>query len=127
MTRNTNKATHIAFVKEAVEMASRILKVFEKKYPKDKRPRKAIEAAKDWLKNPTEINRKAAEKAYHAVPGTAMPWTPADAAEAACLAAYEASTPDSFYRGLKHSKSSANLWLSTPAQRPGLRPRFSGR
>ena len=36
---------------------------FEKVYPKDKRPQKAIEAAKKWLKNPTKENKKAAESA----------------------------------------------------------------
>lgn len=36
---------------------------FEKKYPNDKRPCEAIEAAKKWLKNPTEKNRSAAESA----------------------------------------------------------------
>ena len=33
---------------------------YEKKYPDDKRPRWAIEAAKAWLENPTEENRAAA-------------------------------------------------------------------
>ena len=33
---------------------------FEKVYPDDNRPRKAIEAAKKWLENPTEKNRSAA-------------------------------------------------------------------
>ena len=39
------------------------IKNFEKEYPKDKRPREAIEAAKTWLKDPTEKNRSAAESA----------------------------------------------------------------
>lgn len=33
---------------------------FEKVYPNDNRPRKAIEAAKAWLKNPTSENREVA-------------------------------------------------------------------
>ena len=36
---------------------------FEKEYPEDKRPREAIEAAKKWLKNPTQKNKSAAESA----------------------------------------------------------------
>ena len=32
----------------AANCADSVLKYFEKKYPKDKRPRKAIKAARDW-------------------------------------------------------------------------------
>ena len=37
--------------------AEEVLFIFEKKYPKDDRPRKAIEAAVNWLENPTEENQ----------------------------------------------------------------------
>ncbi len=37
--------------------------IYEKQYPNDDRPRKAIEAAKKWLKNPTKENESAAESA----------------------------------------------------------------
>ena len=50
-------------VEFAIACAERCLKNFEKKYPKDKRPRQAIQAAKNWLKNPNEENRKKAESA----------------------------------------------------------------
>lgn len=43
-----------------------MIDIFEKGHPNDDRPRKAIEAAKEWLKNPTEENRKAAEAAWAA-------------------------------------------------------------
>ena len=33
----------------AIDCAERVLPYFEKKYPKDKRPRKAIEILKDWI------------------------------------------------------------------------------
>jgi len=39
---------------------------FEKEYPEDKRPREAIEAAKKWLKNPTQKNKSAARSAESA-------------------------------------------------------------
>jgi hypothetical protein len=38
--------------------AEQIIDIFEKKYPEDNRPREAIQAAKRYLKNPTEENKK---------------------------------------------------------------------
>ena len=40
-------------VRYAIFAAEQVIHLFEKKYPDDKRPRKAIEAAKEWLKNPS--------------------------------------------------------------------------
>ena len=40
--------------------AEQVLEIFEKKYPDDKRPRLAIEAARAVLKKDTKINRDAA-------------------------------------------------------------------
>ena len=50
----------------AIFSAEQCLKNFEKVYPKDKRPRQAIQAAKKWLKNPTEENESAAWSAESA-------------------------------------------------------------
>ena len=50
----------------AIFAAELCIKNFEKSFPDDKRPREAIEAAKEWLKNPTETNRSAAESAWSA-------------------------------------------------------------
>ena len=58
----------------AVFSAQQVLPIFEKKYPTDKRPRLAIEAAKNVLKNDTKKNRAAA-------------WAAAGAAWAAAWAA----------------------------------------
>jgi hypothetical protein len=44
----------------AIYAAELVIGIYEKKYPDDKRPRRAIEAAKAWLKDPTEENRRAA-------------------------------------------------------------------
>jgi hypothetical protein len=70
-------------VEYAIFAAEQVIDIFEKKYPDDKKPRLAIEAAKTWLKEPTEANRKAAADAY------------ADAyaydADAAAYAAYAAA------------------------------------
>ncbi len=41
--------THPQKAKWAIYSAKQVLKLFEKKYPKDLRPRKAIKAAKDFL------------------------------------------------------------------------------
>ena len=55
---------------------------FEKEYPEDKRPREAIEAAKNWLKNPTQKNKSAAESAV---------WSAESAAWSAESAAWSAA------------------------------------
>jgi branched-subunit amino acid aminotransferase/4-amino-4-deoxychorismate lyase len=52
--------SHKNQVRYAVYAAELVLPIFKKKYPKDKRPRKAIQTTKRWLKSPTEENRIAA-------------------------------------------------------------------
>jgi len=47
----------------AIDCAERMLKSFEEKYPEDRRPREAIEAARRCLEDPTEENRSAARLA----------------------------------------------------------------
>ena len=44
----------------AIYSAELVIHNFEKKYPEDKRPRLAIEAAIKWSKNPTKKNKEAA-------------------------------------------------------------------
>jgi len=68
-------------VKYAVYSAELVLPILEKKYPKDDRPRKAIEAAKNWLANPTKENAADAHAAHAAD----------DAYTAAYAAAYAAT------------------------------------
>jgi hypothetical protein len=67
----------------------RVLPIFEKKYPDDKRPRLAIEAALVFAADPSEKNKAAAyaadAAAYAAV--WAAAWAAADAAYAAADAA----------------------------------------
>lgn len=70
--------------KYTIYAAELILHIFEKRYPYDDRPRKAIEAAKRYLKNPTLKNKRAvyATAAYaYAADATA-------AADAAYVVAY---------------------------------------
>ena len=52
--------THSQQVQWAIFSAHQVLSVFEKKYPNDNGPRKAIEAAIAWLENPAEENRSIA-------------------------------------------------------------------
>ena len=69
-------------VQYAIFAAEQVLYIFEKKYPKDLRPRKAIEVAKEYLAHPS-IKTKAAADAAAAAAAYA-----ADADAAAAYAAY---------------------------------------
>src|SRR3990167_2175163 len=68
----------------AIFSAELVLDNFEKKYPDDKRPREAIEAAKAVLKNDNEKTRDAASAAASAV------WSAAAGAASAASAAASA-------------------------------------
>ena len=72
----------------AIYSAELVIGEYEKRYPDDKRPRRAIEAAKAWLENPTEENRAAANAAYAAASAASA----ANAAYAAANAAYTAAS-----------------------------------
>ena len=71
----------------AIYAAENVIEIFEKKYPNDERPRKAIEAAKKVLANDTKETRSPAYAAAYAA------YAVADAAEAyaADAAAYAAA------------------------------------
>ena len=47
----------------SIYVAELVLDNFESKFPNDKRPRQAIEAAKNWCKNPTKKNKELARSA----------------------------------------------------------------
>jgi len=76
-------------VKYAIFAAKQVIGIYEKKYPNDKRPRKAIEAAKEYLKNTSDKNKKAAyaAAAYAAYAANAAAYAAATAAYAAYTAA----------------------------------------
>ena len=73
-------------IQYAVFAAEQVISIFEKKYPKDTVPRKAIAAAKNYLKNPSEKNKNAANAANAAAYAAANA-----AANAAYAAAYAAN------------------------------------
>ena len=77
------------YIQYAVFAAEQVLPIFEAKYPSDKRPRKAIEAAKQVVLNDTEENRKIA--AYVAYAAANAAYSAADATYAAAYAAYAAA------------------------------------
>jgi hypothetical protein len=77
----------------AILCAESVLKYFENKYPNDNRPRKAIEAAKNYLKDPSAANKKVAyAAAYAAAAADAAAYAAAAAAaDAYAAAAYAAA------------------------------------
>jgi hypothetical protein len=68
--------------KWALACASTALHIFEAKYPNDRRPREALEALEQYIKEPTEENKDRCKKVYIAADA---------AADAATAAAYTAA------------------------------------
>ena len=78
------------YVSYAVFAAELVLPIYEKKYPEDKRPRQAIEAAKKCIIDPSPENKNAAATAHAYAAVAAYAAAAADAAYAAADAAYAA-------------------------------------
>ena len=115
----------------AIQCAEKVLFMFEKEYPNDKRPRQAIEAAKKYLEDPTEENRKIADnasqmaRAASLVPSAAALYASYAADAAACaatsnfsyFAAYDAIKAFKLYNNLNEIKVNqpneydANIYL----------------
>ena len=92
------------YVRYACYAAKQVLPIFEKKYPDDKRPRDAINAALKCAKNPTEENKAAAWSAV----GSA--WSAESAESAAWSAARSAwSAAGSAARSARSAAWSAEL------------------
>jgi len=82
--------THPQKVNFAICAAEQVLELFEKEYPADDRPRKAIQAAKDFLAG--KITADAASAAANAANAAAnAAYAAANAASAAAYAAYAAA------------------------------------
>ena len=78
----------------SVYAAELCLDNFEKMYPEDKRPRLAIDAAKQWMKNPNEGTARAAYSAAYSAADSAAASaadSAADSAASAARAAYSAA------------------------------------
>jgi hypothetical protein len=80
---------HTSQIKYALYAAEQVLHIFEEKYPDDDRPRRAIDAAKKYLKKRTKKNANAADAAYAAYSAYAA--ADAYAANAAAYSAYAAA------------------------------------
>ena len=76
------KMRYKEYVSYAVFAAEQVLPIYEKKYPDNKRPRKAIEAAKKCIKNPSRKNKVAAYTAASAAYAAAYAAAAAAAAAA---------------------------------------------
>lgn len=100
----------------AIFAARLVLKNFEKEFPGDDRPRKAIKAAEAYAKNPTKKNREAAKAAESVAESAwAEAWAAAkSAAEAAWAEAWAAarSTARSTARSATRSAAEA-AWAAT--------------
>ena len=85
------------YVAYAIFAAEQVVWIYEKKYPGDKRPRTAIDAAKKCLKDQSKENKAAADAAYaaayaaYAAARDAAAYAAAYAAYAAADAAYAAA------------------------------------
>ena len=104
-------------VQYAVFAAEQVLDIFEKKYPNDKRPREAIEAAKKCIDNPSDENKKAAYAAYAAA-YVAAAYAADDAADAAYVAA------DAAYAAAYVAYAVAAAYVAYVAARDALRKKI---
>ena len=79
-------------IRYAIYAAEQVIDIYERTYPDDKRPREAIEAAKTYLNNPTEANKRAAADAAAAYAAAYAYAAYAAADAAADAAATDAAT-----------------------------------
>jgi hypothetical protein len=94
----------------AIFAAEQVIDIFAKKYPDDKRPRLAIEAAKNYLKNPSTKTKNAAAAAADAY-ATAYAAT-ADAAAAAAAAADVYATADAYAAAAAYATADATAYAA---------------
>ena len=85
----------IQYLQCAVFAAEQVLGIFEKKYPTDDRPRKAIDSARKCLENNSEENRGAAYVAANAAADVA--YAAADAAAHAAAYAADAAAHAAYW------------------------------
>ena len=103
--------------KYAIFAAESVLDIFEKKYPNDKRPRQAIEAAKVVLRSDTLDNRNAtaaASSAAYAAYASSAAVAAADVAYAAAAAASSAAA-DVAYAAAAASSAAADVAYAATA------------
>ena len=99
-------------IRYAIFAAEQVIDIFERKYPKDDRPRKAIEAAKAVLKNDNEKTKSAAAESAESAGFAA--WSATSAARSAGFAAEFAA------RSVARSAESARSAAWSTAESAGL-------
>lgn len=57
LTQLINKQNQKKLALRAADCAEHVLKFFQEKYPKDKRPQQAIEAARAWTRNEIKVSQ----------------------------------------------------------------------
>jgi len=81
LSRVLNHKNRVRYAAHAAEL---VLPLWEKEFPEDKRPHEAINAAKAWINDPSEVNtekcRQAANAAWYAAAACAAAYTAARAA-----------------------------------------------
>jgi hypothetical protein len=96
----------------AIDAAKNCIRVFEKEYPNDDRPRKALEAAEKWLNEPTMENRRSVEALELRV-WRSKDWKPSEASSAAQACGCAA-------RAARHPLTSAMDAINCEADANGL-------
>ncbi len=111
------------YVSYAVYAAKLVLPIWEKKYPDDKRPRKAIEAAKKCIDDPSDENRLAADShpaAWAAAARSAIP-AAGEAAWAAAAASAAAAAGESAHEAARSAADShPAAWAAAAAAREAV-------
>ncbi|MCY1054856.1 putative immunity protein [Nannocystis sp. SCPEA4] len=107
---NVESQDHQALVRWAADCAERVLPWFERPHPGDDRPRRAVEAARAWLRGELEVGaaRTAASAAHEAAREAAEDPAASAAAHAAGHAAASAHMP-------AHAAHAANYAVSAVA------------
>ena len=101
----------------AIFAAEQVIHIFEKKCPNEDRPRKAIKAAKNYLKNPCKKTKDSAydaayaAAAYDAAAYAAYAAYAADDADAAHAAANAANAANAYANAANAAYANANLKL----------------
>ena len=98
------------YVSYAVYAAEQVIDIFEKKYPDDKHPREAIEAAKKCIKNPSDENKKEAARAAHSASSTSSAAnSAASSAARGAVNAADSAADRAAYRAARATKSAKIL------------------
>ena len=109
--RCMNKKQNVQY---AVFAAEQVIEIFERKYPDDKRPRQAIEAARAYIDNPCAKTKAYASAAYAAASASAA--SAAYAAASAAYAAAYAAAADAYAAAVYAADAAASAYAAYAAK-----------